>query len=153
MARYDAIDETRRQVELAPLFQAMGQRCAHALQQAIAHSALEAPVAGLVLRLPLGHLLAAAPGTSASIGPSWQLVDERVADERVADERRAAAAAAQSTAQVWAEDGGTAGTSRPDPAAGHRPRRGGYACPCSLRTLPKAPGGGGAPRGGAEAGA
>ena len=48
-----AVDETLREVESAALLEVLGQHFEHVFSRAVAHLALEAPVTGLVRRIPL----------------------------------------------------------------------------------------------------
>lgn len=88
-----AVNKTLRQIELAALFEVLGQSLENPLQRAIAHPALEAAMAGLVQRIPvrqispLGsrpqdpqnpveYLPAAAPRVSVPVLPPRQFPDE-----------------------------------------------------------------------------
>jgi hypothetical protein len=90
-----AVDETLRQVKLAPLFEIVRQRLQKALERPVAHPPLEAAVAGLVWRvsfghiLPLGaraqnpedsvqHLATATPGSPAAVRPSRHRPNQRI---------------------------------------------------------------------------
>src|SRR5512146_619353 len=89
-----AVDETFGQIEMAALFEILGERFEHPLERAVVHPTLEAAVAGLVWRISLGqirplrsraqdpedavqHLATAAPGPPASVRSSWHLTNER----------------------------------------------------------------------------
>jgi hypothetical protein len=51
-----AINKAFRKIQLAAIFQVLGQRLQNPFERSVVHPALEAPVAGLVRQVPSGHV-------------------------------------------------------------------------------------------------
>jgi hypothetical protein len=52
-----AVDECLGEIELAALFEIFGERAEDAFERAVAHPVLKSAMAGLIRRIPRGHVL------------------------------------------------------------------------------------------------